>query len=90
MADIRLFEQVDKDLGKIAINLDHVVKIERREDAGRRRDSATRDLSALFVMTTGTNHIQVPITSVFEDEAQNGGLEGAFEEFIMSLEPTAR
>lgn len=85
MADIRVFEQADMDLGKVAINLDQVVKIERSEATGDRRDSPTRDLLAVFVMTTGTNRIQVLIKSVSAEEAANGELDGAFEEFIKNL-----
>ena len=89
MADIRVFDQVDSNLGKIAINLDHVIRIERHEDKGMSRDSVTRDLSAYFVLTPGNFKVQVPITSVYEDQADSPELDTAFEEFIESL-ATAR
>ena len=85
MADIRVFEQAGVDLGEVAINLDQVVKVERSEATGHRRDRPTRDLLAVFVMTTGTNRIQVLIKSVTAEEASNGELDGAFEEFIKNL-----
>jgi hypothetical protein len=85
LADFRMFDQVDRSLGKIAINLDHVIKIERHEDKGMNRESVTRELSALFVLTPGNTRVQVPITSVYEDQAGDGELDTAFDEFIERL-----
>ncbi|MGS0684552.1 hypothetical protein ACVBEQ_05245 [Nakamurella sp. GG22] len=87
MADFRVFDQVDQGLGKIAINLDHVIRIERHEEKGMKREGVTLDLSAFVVLTPGNFKVQVPIISVYENEAQGDELDTAFEEFIEKLTP---